>query len=76
MRQVFALMAFVGLSFAQGNVKPVNDLPNPYVTNRDWAKPPSGQWAAVTAVEGTADGGNRTGDGRSVVQQAPCCRYS
>jgi sugar lactone lactonase YvrE len=50
-------MAFVGLLHSQGNVKPVNDLPDPYVTNRDWARPPSGPWAAVTAVEGAADGG-------------------
>jgi sugar lactone lactonase YvrE len=41
----------------QANMKPVNDLPNPYATSRDWARPPSAVWAAVTAVEGTADGG-------------------
>jgi streptogramin lyase len=37
--------------------KPLNDLPNPYRTVRDWAVPPGGvPWAAVTAVEVARDG--------------------
>jgi hypothetical protein len=37
--------------------QPINDLPNPYRTVRDWAKPPGGvPWAAVTAVEVSPDG--------------------
>lgn len=36
---------------------PVNDLPNPYKTTRDWAKVPSGfHWAALTAVEPLSNG--------------------
>jgi len=36
---------------------PINDLPNPYRTVRDWGKPPDGApWAAVTAVEIAKDG--------------------
>jgi sugar lactone lactonase YvrE len=38
-------------------VKPLNDLPNPFRTVRDWAVPPGGvPWAAVTAVEVARDG--------------------
>ena len=37
--------------------QPINDLPNPYRTVRDWGKPPGGvPWAAVTAVEVSPDG--------------------
>ncbi len=45
-----------GLASAQTDIKPINDLPNPYRTIRDWAKPPTGVWAAVTAVEPAPDG--------------------
>ncbi len=42
---------------AQANLEPVNNLPNPYRTIRDWARPPNGaKWAAVTAVEPGPDG--------------------
>src|SRR5512143_3931753 len=42
---------------AQPAPQPINDLPNPYRTVRDWAKPPGGiPWAAVTAVEVSPDG--------------------
>src|SRR6185436_13374126 len=54
---VVAVTAIVGMLYSQGDVKPLNDLPNPYRTVRDWVRPPGGVWAAVTAVEGTADGG-------------------
>lgn len=34
-----------------------NDLPRPYVTQRDWGElPPGTEWAAVTAVEPSPDG--------------------
>jgi len=34
-----------------------NDLPRPYVTQRDWGELPAGtEWAAVTAVEPSPDG--------------------
>ncbi len=37
--------------------EPVNDLPNPYTTTRDWGSPPNGApWAAVTAIEPAPDG--------------------
>ena len=46
------------LMLLQTGIKPINDLPNPYRTVRDWAKPPGGApWAAVTAVEPAPDGG-------------------
>ena len=42
---------------AQANLEPVNNLPNPYRTIWDWARPPNGgKWAAVTAVEPGPDG--------------------
>src|ERR1035438_4056753 len=42
---------------AQPGSTPLNDLPNPYRTVRDWGRPPNGaKWAAVTAVEGAPDG--------------------
>ena len=44
-------------AYAQTGQKPLNDLPNPYRTVRDWGKPPGGvPWAAVTAVEVSPDG--------------------
>ena len=34
------------------DLQPINDLPNPFRTTRDWAQLPAGtKWAAVTAVE-------------------------
>ena len=55
------LLMYVLLSILSGSlqteVKPINDLPNPYRTVRDWAQPPGGaKWAAVTAVEVAPDG--------------------
>jgi sugar lactone lactonase YvrE len=50
-----AALAASALSGAE--VKPINDLPNPFRTVRDWAHPPNGApWAAVTAVEVAPDG--------------------
>jgi sugar lactone lactonase YvrE len=51
-----AALAASALSGAE--IKPINDLPNPFRTVRDWAHPPNGApWAAVTAVEAAPDGG-------------------
>ena len=57
--RVMLLAAIAGASVsAQTNAQqPINDLPNPYRTVRDWGKPPGGvPWAAVTAVEVSPDG--------------------
>src|SRR3989441_5120642 len=49
--------AFTGTSYAQAGAEPINNLPNPFRTVRDWAHPPGGApWAAVTAVEAAPDG--------------------
>ena len=52
-----AAASFTGAVFAQSLVAPRNDLPQPYVTSRDWGELPAGvKWAAVTAVEPAPDG--------------------
>jgi len=52
-----ALLVFEGISYSQTDSPPLNDLPNPYRTVRDWGHPPGGApWAAVTAVEAASDG--------------------
>jgi DNA-binding beta-propeller fold protein YncE len=44
-------------ALTQAPEAPRNDLPQPYRTTRDWGQLPSGvKWAAVTAVEPSADG--------------------
>ena len=44
-------------ALAQTPIQPLNDLPNPYRTVRDWGHPPhDAPWAAVTAVEVAPDG--------------------
>src|SRR6516225_8073226 len=54
---VAALGAFAGMAYSENEVAPINDLPNPYRTVRDWGHPPNGApWAAVTAVEVSPDG--------------------
>src|SRR5262245_37079658 len=51
------LLVLTGICLAQTEPQPINDLPNPYRTVRDWAKPPGGvPWAAVTAIEMAPDG--------------------
>ncbi|HYR87542.1 MAG TPA: peptidyl-alpha-hydroxyglycine alpha-amidating lyase family protein [Terriglobia bacterium] len=48
---------FTGTSYAQAGAEPINNLPNPFRTVRDWGHPPGGApWAAVTAVEAAPDG--------------------
>src|SRR5579864_7748032 len=55
--RVVLLTAAALAAYAQTNPQPINDLPNPYRTVRDWGKPPGGvPWAAVTAVEVSPDG--------------------
>ena len=50
-------LAGMGCAFSQSPVAPLNDLPHPYRTVRDWGHPPDGApWAAVTAVEVAPDG--------------------
>jgi sugar lactone lactonase YvrE len=39
-----------GKAFTQADMEPINDLPNPYQTIKDWAKFPEGQNGAVAAV--------------------------
>jgi len=56
-----ALSGIIALSawqvFAQADVKPVNDLPNPYQTIAGWAKLPEGRtWGSTSAVEIDRDG--------------------
>src|SRR5512147_877049 len=57
-RVIFVALLLVGASaYSQTEVQPVNNLPNPYRTVRDWGRPPGGAaWAAVTAVEPAPDG--------------------
>lgn len=56
----FAALASAGVSVisaAQANMAPVNDLPNPYKTEADWAKLPSGRtWGSMSAVDIDRDG--------------------
>ena len=58
-RAMVLVCAASGILFGtQADIKPINELPNPYRTVRDWGKPPGGApWAAVTAVEMARDGG-------------------
>lgn len=46
------------MAFAQSASQPLNDLPNPYRTVRDWGRLPNGmtKWPAVSAVEVAPDG--------------------
>jgi sugar lactone lactonase YvrE len=48
---------FGAIAYSENEVQPINSLPNPYRTVRDWGHPPNGApWAAVTAVEVSPDG--------------------
>src|SRR5579871_818279 len=63
-KKLILIIPVLGSAFAQSNVrtigdpnKPLNDLPTPYRTVRDWGQLPAGmKWAAVTAVEPSPDG--------------------
>jgi sugar lactone lactonase YvrE len=53
----FTLATAAGLTGAQRDALPRNDLPQPYTTTRDWGElPPRVKWAAVTAIEPAPDG--------------------
>jgi len=52
---IFAMFGVSGSS--QGDLKPVNDLPNPYRTIENWAKMPEGRtWGSTSAVDIDPDG--------------------
>ncbi|MBO0861523.1 MAG: 6-bladed beta-propeller, partial [Chloracidobacterium sp.] len=54
---VVALAVFAGGAYTQGDIRPVNDLPNPYATVENWAKMPEGrEWGATSAVDIDPDG--------------------
>jgi sugar lactone lactonase YvrE len=56
-RIAVTLSIVAGIAFAANESAPINDLPNPFRTVRDWGHPPNGApWAAVTAVEVSPDG--------------------
>lgn len=51
------LAVSAAVAYTQGNVQPVNDLPNPYQTIEGWARMPEGRtWGATSAVEIAPDG--------------------
>jgi hypothetical protein len=61
MSLVAAVVAVIALSgqrtFSQVDVKPINDLPNPYRRTADWGQLPAGmKWAAVVGAEPGPDG--------------------
>jgi len=60
MRALKLLAAIVtcgSLAYAQADVQPVNDRPNPYRTLDDWAKLPGGRtWGSTSAVDVDRDG--------------------
>lgn len=55
---IVAVIAFYpARSYTEGDVQPVNDLPNPYRTVENWAKMPEGRtWGATSAVDIDPDG--------------------
>jgi sugar lactone lactonase YvrE len=55
---IVIMIAISGMTvFSQGDLKPVNDLPNPYRTIENWAKMPEGRtWGATSAVDIGPDG--------------------
>ena len=49
---MIATLGALASAYAQTDILPINDLPNPYRTVRDWGHPPNGApWAAVTAIK-------------------------
>jgi hypothetical protein len=55
---VASFWCLAAAALAQSLSQPINDLPNPFRTVRDWGELPAGtaKWAAVTAVEAAPDG--------------------
>ena len=55
--KLLALLAVASPLFAQADMKPTNDLPNPYKTVEGWAKMPEGRtWGSTSAVAIDKDG--------------------
>jgi sugar lactone lactonase YvrE len=56
--RVVAAVAVMGaLAFAQGDMKPTNDLPNPYQSIEGWAKLPDGRtWGSTSSIDVDKDG--------------------
>jgi streptogramin lyase len=55
---IFAVILLSGASaYTQSDVQPVNDLPNPYQTIRNWGNLPEGRmWGSLSAVDIDPDG--------------------
>jgi sugar lactone lactonase YvrE len=55
---IFAVIVLSGASaYTQSDVQPVNDLPNPYQTIRNWGNLPEGRtWGSLSAVDIDPDG--------------------
>lgn len=52
-----APFALAGLAFAQADIEPVNDLPNPYATQAGYFKMPAGRaWGSSSTVDIDIDG--------------------
>jgi hypothetical protein len=46
-----------GLAYTQGDIKPINDLPNPYEAQMNWGTMPAGRtWGATSALAVDNDG--------------------
>jgi len=55
--KLLVLVAVASPLFAQADMKPTNDLPNPYKTVEGWAKMPEGRtWGSTSAVAIDKDG--------------------
>ena len=54
---VLGMFAISSVALAQPDIKPTNDLPNPYKTVEGWAKMPEGRtWGSTSAVAIDRDG--------------------
>src|SRR5438105_2151463 len=65
--KIFALLfVAAAAAYSETDAQPLNDLPNPFRTVRDWGHPPNGvPWAAVTAVEVSPNGDIFVSEGHS-----------
>lgn len=56
-RLAAVVLGCAGLAAQASSVTPTNEAPNPYVTETDWAKMPTGRhWGSTSAVDIDADG--------------------
>src|SRR3989304_5200565 len=54
---IAVIALFGGKAYTQSEIQPVNDLPNPYETIRNWGKLPEGRtWGSTAAVDIDRDG--------------------